>query len=219
MLPPGLAAIGRNAGRSRLAARGAAGGTDRGSPHVGACACDLVRPEIPIRGRTNGTCGSGTSGWTRSRHHRRRAGAAPAAAPTAAAGGWRPALAGFVAEHARNAGPTVYELRFGRAADAASRTAAAGGAEIHSAPDGRAPGGRAAAGRALMLDGGLPLPYTPPLPTRRPLPTPVRDPHATRAFVRYAPGPAGWTAGCAAPRTTRQWLSPGGRRRPITVAR
>ena len=26
---------------------------------------------------------------------------------------WRAALAGFVAEHARNAGPTLYYLRFG----------------------------------------------------------------------------------------------------------
>jgi hypothetical protein len=46
------------------------------------------------------------------RHRRRR--------PPPPPEGWPRALAGFVAEHARNAGPTVYELRFGRAADAAS---------------------------------------------------------------------------------------------------
>jgi hypothetical protein len=53
-------------------------------------------------------------------------------------GGWRRALAGFVAEHARNAGPTLYELRFlpgGReAADtpALSRTLA----ELRADPEG-----------------------------------------------------------------------------------
>jgi hypothetical protein len=88
---------------------------------VGACACDLVRPRDPdqraderhLRERYF------RMGLSREiivaeleRHRRQR--------PPPPKEGWPRALAGFVAEHARNAGPTVYELRFGRAADATS---------------------------------------------------------------------------------------------------
>lgn len=81
---------------------------------VGACACDLVRPRHPDPREDE-------------RHHReryRRAGAPRAAviadlerhrrgaAVEAPPDGWPRALAAFVAEHARNAGETLYLLRF-----------------------------------------------------------------------------------------------------------
>jgi hypothetical protein len=85
---------------------------------VGPCSCDLVR----------------------SRHldtrelERHRRGLAPAEPR----GGWRAALAGFVAEHARNAGPTFYQLDFqpgGRdAGDGQPLTCTV--AEVRADPDG-----------------------------------------------------------------------------------
>jgi hypothetical protein len=81
---------------------------------VGACSCDLVRhrhsdPRQDERHhrdrsrRAGGARGSLIAGLER---HRR--GAQIPAPP----GGWPPALAAFVAEHARNAGDTLYLLRF-----------------------------------------------------------------------------------------------------------
>ena len=81
---------------------------------VGACSCDLVRhrdsdPRQDERHhrdrsrRAGGARGSLIAGLER---HRR--GAQVPAPP----GGWPPALAAFVAEHARNAGDTLYLLRF-----------------------------------------------------------------------------------------------------------
>ena len=82
---------------------------------VGACSCDLVRPRLPdarederhLRARYKAL------GLSRERiireleqHRRRHPGIAEPA------GGWRAALAAFVAEHARNAGPTLFRLRF-----------------------------------------------------------------------------------------------------------
>jgi hypothetical protein len=81
---------------------------------VGPCSCDLVRPrhadsredERDLRRRY------AKLGLPRDRiireleQHRRDA--APAEPP----GGWRAALIEFVAEHARNAGPTLYHLAF-----------------------------------------------------------------------------------------------------------
>lgn len=81
---------------------------------VGPCSCDLVRPrhadsredERDLRRRYS------KLGLSRDRIIRQlewhRRDAAPAEPP----GGWRGALAGFVAEHARNAGPTLYHLVF-----------------------------------------------------------------------------------------------------------
>jgi hypothetical protein len=81
---------------------------------VGSCSCDLVRVRRPeprederhLRERYRGL------GLPRDRVirelERHRSGAAVAEP----AGGWRVALANFVAEHARNAGPTVYHLSF-----------------------------------------------------------------------------------------------------------
>jgi hypothetical protein len=81
---------------------------------VGACSCDLVRPR-------------GESPREDERHHRerhRKAGGRReplleaierhrrGAAVPVPAGGWSRALADFVAEHARNAGPTLYVLSF-----------------------------------------------------------------------------------------------------------
>jgi hypothetical protein len=81
---------------------------------VGACSCDLVRPRLPdtrederhLRARYKAL------GLPRDRivraldRHRRTA---EVLEPE---GGWRAALAAFVAEHARNAGPTLYRLTF-----------------------------------------------------------------------------------------------------------
>jgi hypothetical protein len=81
---------------------------------VGACSCDLVRPRHPDRREDERELRRRYSklGLPRERiireleQHRRDH--APAEPPS----GWRAALAGFVAEHARNAGPTLYHLVF-----------------------------------------------------------------------------------------------------------
>ncbi len=81
---------------------------------VGACSCDLVRPRHPDprederhhreRYRRAGTSRHGV--LEAIARHRRAADVPPPA------GGWARALAAFVAEHARNAGETLYLLRF-----------------------------------------------------------------------------------------------------------
>jgi hypothetical protein len=82
---------------------------------VGACSCDLLRPRLPdtrdderhLRGRYKAL------GLSRDRiireleRHRRAAPGIPEPE-----GGWQAALAAFVAEHARNAGPTLFRLTF-----------------------------------------------------------------------------------------------------------
>jgi hypothetical protein len=89
---------------------------------VGACSCDLVRPRLPetrederhLRTRYKAL------GLTRDRIirelERHRRGLPGIQEPE---GGWRAALAAFVAEHARNAGPTLYRLTFGPGPDPA----------------------------------------------------------------------------------------------------
>jgi hypothetical protein len=107
---------------------------------VGRCSCDLVRPrqadprddERDLRRRYS------RLGLPRDRIirelERHRRGPVPAAPPA----GWRAALAGFVAEHARNAGPTLYHLVFlpdgvdPVGVDAARHTVA----EVRADPDG-----------------------------------------------------------------------------------
>jgi len=81
---------------------------------VGACSCDLVRPrhESPREDERHHRERRRKAGGQREpllqaieRHRRGAAVPAPAA-------GWSRALADFVAEHARNAGPTLYVLQF-----------------------------------------------------------------------------------------------------------
>jgi hypothetical protein len=82
---------------------------------LGACSCDLVLPrsgsreeERELRRRYFAAGMSRADVIAALESHRRGGGRFPS--PAAA----RSALAGFVAEHARNAGPTLYLLRFGR---------------------------------------------------------------------------------------------------------
>jgi len=141
MLPPGLAA---SAGTPAEVAwlRGVLSAAQTVAHlGVGACACDLVRPRDPnprederhLRERYfRMGLDRDTIVAELERHRRRR--------PPPPPEGWPRALAGFVAEHARNAGPTVYELRFGRAADAANppdltRAARLPLDRVRSAPD------------------------------------------------------------------------------------
>lgn len=83
---------------------------------VGGCSCDLVRPRHPdsrederhLRDRYR-KLGLPRSEIIRQLERHRRGGPAGRQEP----GAWAAALAAFVAEHARNAGPTLYYLRFG----------------------------------------------------------------------------------------------------------
>jgi hypothetical protein len=108
---------------------------------VGACSCDLVRHRHPDprqderdhrdrSRRAGGTRGSLIAGLER---HRRGARVPPPP------GGWPRALAAFVAEHARNAGETLYLLRFSLPGEspAVVRTAARrmAAAEVVARPD------------------------------------------------------------------------------------
>jgi hypothetical protein len=81
---------------------------------VGPCSCDLVRSRLadPREDERDLRRRYSRLGLPRERIirelERHRRGPVPAEPPA----GWRAALAGFVAEHARNAGPTVYQLVF-----------------------------------------------------------------------------------------------------------
>ena len=140
MLPAGLAADPLPASEL-AAARAMLPGTQTvAALRVGRCACDLVRrrhadpreDERHLRQRYT------RLGLPRERiireleRHRYRA---PIAEPTA---GWRAALADFVAEHARNAGPSLYTLAFepvgpSSAAKPAERRTVG---DVRSVPDG-----------------------------------------------------------------------------------
>ena len=82
---------------------------------VGSCSCDLVRPRLSNalederehRGRYHRGRLSREAIIRELERHRR--GPEPRRAPPL---GWESALTGFVAEHARNAGPTLYLLDF-----------------------------------------------------------------------------------------------------------
>lgn len=82
---------------------------------AGACSCDLVRPRHPdprederhLRARYH-RAGVARSDLIAAIERHRRGADVPVPA-----GGWPRALAAFVAEHARNAGETLYLLRFG----------------------------------------------------------------------------------------------------------
>lgn len=81
---------------------------------VGPCSCDLVRPRQPdtredeyhLRRRYSALRLPRERIIRELERHRR------GALPIEPRGGWRAALADFVAEHARNAGPTLYHLGF-----------------------------------------------------------------------------------------------------------
>jgi hypothetical protein len=145
MLPSGLAA--QPAGRADHALLQARHPAARTVARllVGACSCDLVRPRHPDprederhhreRHRRAGT--PRPQVISAIEHHRR--GAGHPAPPV----GWPRALAAFVAEHARNAGPTLYLLRYapGAGSDVALGTPPAderrlGAAEVVRRPDG-----------------------------------------------------------------------------------
>ena len=82
---------------------------------VGACSCDLVRPRVidpiederELRARYQRQKLSRLEMIKKLERHRR--GSLPRPRPSS---GWAEALAGFVVEHARNAGPTLYLLQF-----------------------------------------------------------------------------------------------------------
>lgn len=82
---------------------------------VGACSCDLVRPRLidhiederELRARYQRQKFPRVEIIPKLERHRQ--GPVPRPRPST---GWAAALAGFVVEHARNAGPTLYFLRF-----------------------------------------------------------------------------------------------------------
>ena len=140
MLPPGIAADALpTVELARLRAMLPAAQT-AAHLRVGPCSCDLVRSrhrdsredERELRRRYS------SLGLPRERVirelERHRCGALPIEPST----GWRAALAEFVAEHARNAGPTLYHLAFqpgGRdAGDARPLTRTVG--EVRADPEG-----------------------------------------------------------------------------------
>jgi len=127
MLPAGLTAHPVGAAQAAAARVLLPGAQTVAELLVGGCSCDLVRPRHPdpredereLRARFARLRLPRTEIIRRLERHRRRGPGAPAAGPAE--------LAAFVAEHARNAGPTLYTLRFGEsvlplAASASPRT-------------------------------------------------------------------------------------------------
>ena len=107
---------------------------------VGACSCDLVRRRHPDprqderHHRDRSRRAGGARGLLIAGLERHRRGAQVPAPP----GGWPRALAAFVAEHARNAGDTLYLLRFTLSEDFTVARAAARrmtAAEVVARPD------------------------------------------------------------------------------------
>jgi hypothetical protein len=94
---------------------------------VGACSCDLVRPRLQdtrdderhLRARYK-ALGLSRDRIVRELERHRRA---PPGIPEPEQG-WRAALAAFVAEHARNAGPTLFRLTFHPGPDDPARDSA-----------------------------------------------------------------------------------------------
>jgi hypothetical protein len=108
---------------------------------VGACSCDLVRPRHPDprederQHRDRSRRAGGARGPLIAGLERHRRGAQVPPPP----GGWPRALAAFVAEHARNAGETLYLLQFSLSGESptVALTAARhlGAAEVVARPD------------------------------------------------------------------------------------
>ncbi len=140
MLPPGIAAdVLSTVELTRLRAMLPAAQT-AAHLRVGPCSCDLVRPrqvdsrddERHLRQRY------AKLGLPRDRIIRELERHRHNPAPAQPSVGWRTALSEFVAEHARNAGPTLYHFDFqpgGRGAgDARALTRTV--AEVRADPDG-----------------------------------------------------------------------------------
>lgn len=142
MLPPGISAD--SLPSSELGRYRALLPTAQTVAHlqVGACSCDLVRGRLSdlrdderhLRARYR-ALGLPRERIVRELERHRRFGIGL----VEPAGGWRAALAAFVAEHARNAGPTLYHLVFSPASEP-SRTAGAplgrSVAEVRARPEG-----------------------------------------------------------------------------------
>jgi hypothetical protein len=117
MLPPGMAADLLPSPEQRLLRDLHPGARTAARLLIGGCSCDLViarecedgESERHLRGRFFGAGLDRNQVIAALEAHRRAAGR-KVAAPVV----WQGALAAFVAEHARNAGPTLYLLRFGR---------------------------------------------------------------------------------------------------------
>jgi len=114
MLPPGLSAQPVATAEAVAARRVLPSAQTVAALLVGACSCDLVRPRDPdlrederhLRARYGALRLPRDEIIRRLERHRRR--------PAGRAGEpWAPLLAAFVAEHARNAGATLYSLGFG----------------------------------------------------------------------------------------------------------
>lgn len=141
MLPPGLAAhLADGPDRDRLTRLHPAARTVV-ELRVGGCACDLVRPRHPDprederQHRQRSRRAGGARASLIAGLDRHRAGARVPPPPD----GWPRALAAFVAEHARNAGDTLYLLRFDLPAGAdpsANPPRRLGAAEVVAHPDG-----------------------------------------------------------------------------------
>lgn len=115
MLPAGLAADPLPSTTLTIVRSPAVAAQTAVTLRVGACACDLVRERHPdqredereLRARFR-ALGTPRAAVLEALDRHRRGAAIPA--PPA---GWPRALTAFVAEHARNAGPSLYLLAFG----------------------------------------------------------------------------------------------------------
>jgi hypothetical protein len=107
---------------------------------IGRCSCDFIRARLAderederhLRERYRRLEVPRSAMIEAIERHRRGAGVRPPS------GGWPGALAKFVAEHARNAGPTLYHLHFSPQASLAApgNTRSVSVAEVLSAPEG-----------------------------------------------------------------------------------
>jgi hypothetical protein len=107
---------------------------------IGRCSCDFIRTRLAderederhLRERYRRLEVPRSAMIEAIERHRRGAGVRPPS------GGWPAALARFVAEHARNAGPTLYHLHFSPQASLAApgNTRSVSVAEVLSTPEG-----------------------------------------------------------------------------------
>lgn len=139
MLPDGLAAHPVSAGQATPFRMLMPSVQTVASLLVGGCSCDLVRPrqtdtredERHLRERYSRLKLGRDRIIGELERHRRGAGR------PVPAGGWARALAAFVAEHARNAGPTLYHLEFAPGTESAppAEQGTATVAQVRALPD------------------------------------------------------------------------------------